>query len=173
MTVEEVTVALTQLCASPAALTAASPKALQDLLDALRVAGQRAEAVIVALRKEQQRAAAEVVVADFARVHNLMHVVPLKATVPRAGACLWHARTAEGIPLLLDFYRGRARRSQVGVLCDGIGPGPAVQFRVHGGRRWWDPADPKAPKFSAIAEWRLVPEAPPTSGENMEVNHET
>lgn len=53
-----------------------------------------------------------------------------------------------GLPVLVVAGVVPARRAEL------VGPGPAVEGRVRGGRKWYAPSD--LPKFAEVAEWRLV-----------------
>lgn len=55
-----------------------------------------------------------------------------------------------GLPVLVFEVSGvvPARRAEL------VGPGPAVEGRVKGGRKWYALSD--LPKFAEVAEWRLA-----------------
>lgn len=55
-----------------------------------------------------------------------------------------------GLPVFVTEVSGvvPARRAEL------VGPGPAVEGRVKGGRKWYALSD--LPKFAEVAEWRLA-----------------
>lgn len=55
-----------------------------------------------------------------------------------------------GLPVLVFEVNGvvPARRAEY------VGPGPAIEGRVKGGRKWYAPSD--LPRFAEVAEWRLA-----------------